>query len=346
MLHTRRDFLGSAMALASACAFSKLGKAASADTFARIATGSASGTYFPFGGVLATALSNPPGTRECLRGGVCGVPGLITVTYSSDGSVSNVEALAAKEAETAFCQADVAHWAYSESGSLAGSGLAEQVLSISSLYEEAIHIVVGANRGIWKIEDLEGKRVSIDMPGSGTSIEARMVLEAHGLGRDSVELLEMPPGEAADKLVRKEIDGFFLVCGTPATAVRQLAEDHLITLLPITGGASSLLLDRNPFLSEAAISAGTYFNVPFVKTLSVRAMWLAAASLSEDLVYDMTSAFWDPHIQRLIGQGHHQGSELDPKAALRGTAETPLHPGAQRYYQEHGLSLINPPRLG
>ena len=45
-------------------------------TFWRIGTGSAGGTYFPIGGLLANAISNPPGSRPCDKGGSCGVPWL------------------------------------------------------------------------------------------------------------------------------------------------------------------------------------------------------------------------------------------------------------------------------
>ena len=44
-------------------------------TFFRIGTGSAGGTYFPIGGLIANAISNPPGSRPCDKGGSCGVPG-------------------------------------------------------------------------------------------------------------------------------------------------------------------------------------------------------------------------------------------------------------------------------
>ena len=43
--------------------------------FFRIGTGSTSGTYFPVGGIIASAISNPPGSRACGKGGSCDVPG-------------------------------------------------------------------------------------------------------------------------------------------------------------------------------------------------------------------------------------------------------------------------------
>ena len=52
----------------------------------RIGTGSTAGTYFPIGGLIGNAISNPPGSRPCDRGGSCGVPGLIAVAQSTGWS--------------------------------------------------------------------------------------------------------------------------------------------------------------------------------------------------------------------------------------------------------------------
>ena len=52
-----------------------LGSAAQAQEmkFWRIGTGGAGGTYYPIGGLIANAISNPPGSRPCDKGGSCGV---------------------------------------------------------------------------------------------------------------------------------------------------------------------------------------------------------------------------------------------------------------------------------
>ena len=52
--------------------------------FFRIGTGGAGGTYFPIGGIIANAISNPPGSRACDKGGNCGVPGLVAMAQSTN----------------------------------------------------------------------------------------------------------------------------------------------------------------------------------------------------------------------------------------------------------------------
>ena len=64
-----------------------------ATSFFRIATGGVAGTYYPIGGLIADAISHPVGARPCAKGGSCGVPGMVAVAQSSNGSVANIEAI-------------------------------------------------------------------------------------------------------------------------------------------------------------------------------------------------------------------------------------------------------------
>jgi TRAP-type uncharacterized transport system substrate-binding protein len=51
--------------------------------FFRIGTGGAGGTYFPIGGLIANAISAPPGSMPCDKGGACGVPGLVAIAQTT-----------------------------------------------------------------------------------------------------------------------------------------------------------------------------------------------------------------------------------------------------------------------
>ncbi|MCH7796179.1 MAG: hypothetical protein IH900_13720, partial [Proteobacteria bacterium] len=88
----------------------------------RIGTGSTAGTYFPIGGIIASAISKPPGSRDCAAGGSCGVPGLIAVAQSTEGSVANVMGIAGGTLESGLSQADISYWAYNGQGIFADRG--------------------------------------------------------------------------------------------------------------------------------------------------------------------------------------------------------------------------------
>ena len=80
--------------------------------FFRIGTGSAGGTYFPIGGLIANAISNPPGSRPCDKGGNCGVPGLVAIAQSTNASAHNVTAINAGQMEAGLTGAATLYFAY------------------------------------------------------------------------------------------------------------------------------------------------------------------------------------------------------------------------------------------
>ncbi len=116
--------------------------------FFRIGTGGVWGTYYPIGSLVASAISNPPGSRPCEEGGSCGVQGLIAVSQAANGSVANVEAIASGTLESGFAQSDVAYWAYAGTGTFEGKGRIKGLRVIASLYPEAIHLVARKGSGI------------------------------------------------------------------------------------------------------------------------------------------------------------------------------------------------------
>ena len=157
-----------------------VGKAISNDlTFFKIGTGGTAYTYYPVGGMIANAISKPPGSRECGKGGSCGVDGLIASAVSSRGSVDNVNAIISGLRNSGFAQSDVAYWAYTGTGTMEGKEPAKDLRTIAALFEEHIHLVTLKDSGINSVKDLKGKRVSLDEPGSGTYVDALLILEAN-----------------------------------------------------------------------------------------------------------------------------------------------------------------------
>lgn len=305
----------------------------------RIGTASTAGIYFPIGGLIASAISSPPGSRECERGGSCGVPNLIATAQSTEGSAFNVEALERGDLETALAQADVAYWAYHAEGPYKDQEPMRNLRTIANLYPEVIQVVTRADADIEHPEDLRGKRISLDRKGSGSLVDALLILEAWGLSPDDFEARYLAPNIAASQLRTGELDGFFMVAGTPTPAVSDLAQDISVRLLSLEGEPVEGLRNRYPFFSSAEIEAGTYRNVPRTPTLSVGAQWLVDARLEEELVYQMTQAFWHPRHSRLFEEGHPQARRISLDTALNGLG-TPLHPGAKRYYESIGITII------
>ncbi len=303
--------------------------------FFRIGTGSTAGTYFPVGGIIASAISSPPGSRDCDRGGSCGVPGLVAVAQSTRGSVDNVRQIRDGNLESGFSQSDVAFWAYGGEQLFEEEGAVTALRAIANLYPETIHLVVRFDSGIKSIADIKGKKISLDRKGSGTRVDALLVLDAFNVKEADFEAASLSSSAAADALREAEIDGFFFVAGTPAVAVQELAEEALIELVPINGAGAERLLAYYPFFAKQILKAGTYPGVGEIETVSVGAQWLVAESVSEDMVYEITKSLWHPSTRQLLDKGHPKSRLIVIDNALEGLG-VPLHPGAERYYREVG----------
>lgn len=308
-------------------------------SFFRIATGGTAGTYFPIGGLIANAISNPPGSRPCEEGGSCGAPGLVATALASNGSVANINGIAGGSLESGFSQSDVAYWAYTGTGVFEGQPKVEGLRTIANLYPESIHIVARADSGIDSVADLKGKKVSLDEPGSGTLVDARLILAAYGITETDIEPEYLKPNQAADLMRDGNMDAFFFVGGFPAGAIAELATSRSIKLVPITGAEADAVTGEYGFFSKNTVPGGTYEGVADdVQTLAVGAQWVVGASQPDDLVYEITKALWNENSRRLLDSGHVKGKEIRLETALEGIG-VPLHPGAERYYREAGLVI-------
>ena len=305
--------------------------------FFRIGTGGTAGTYYPIGGLLANAISNPPGSRPCDKGGSCGVPGLVASALSANGSVANINAIAGGTLESGFSQSDVATWAYTGTGIWEGKPAVEKLRAIANLYPESIHLVVSADSGINSVSDLKGKRVSMDEPGSGTLVDAKIILNGYGLTEEDIEPEYLKPDQAADRMRDGAMDAFFFVGGYPAGAISELASQHDVKLIPITCEEAPKICEDFKFFGPDTIPGGTYEgNADSVNTLSVGAQWVTSSDQPEELVYNITKALWNKNTRKLLDAGHAKGKMITLDTALNGVG-IPLHPGAEKFYKEAGL---------
>ncbi|MBC9247628.1 TAXI family TRAP transporter solute-binding subunit [Paracoccus sp. 11-3] len=324
------------LGIAAAIGIFAQGAAAQEMAFFRIGTGGTAGTYYPIGGLIANAISNPPGSRACDDGGSCGVPGLVATAVASNGSVGNINAINGGQMEAGFTQSDVAYWAQTGTGLWEEQPAVEKLRLISNLYPESIHLVARADAGIESVADLKGKRVSLDEPGSGTLVDAKLILDAYGLSEGDISAEYLKPDQAADRMRDGAMDAFFFVGGYPAGAIAELASQHDVKLIPITGDEANKLLEEYSFFAADSFPAATYEGQEGeVPTISVGAQFVTSSDQPEELVYEITKALYNENTQKLFAAGHAKGKLITLDSATQG-AGIPFHPGAEKYYREVG----------
>jgi len=305
----------------------------------RIGTAATTGTYFQIGGLIANAISKPPGTRDCDRGGSCGVPGLIAVAQATQGSVENVAAVGADKFESALCQSDVAAWAYSGTGLFKDKPPMKDLRAIAALFPESVHVVARAAAPIHTLKDLKGKRIGVGEKESGTLVDARLILDAAGILEREIKPDYRNLSRAAEALGRGELDAFFLFGGYPVPAIAELAASIPLRLIPITSDIAMRLTRRYRFFSADVIPGATYAGVADeTPTISTSALWIVGSAVAETLIYDITKALWSDANRRILDGGHPMGKRIKLENALGGLV-LPLHPGALRFYREAGVAI-------
>ena len=87
--------------------------------------------------------------------------------------------------------------------------------------------------GIESLEDLVGKHISVGAAGSTTVDEATVHLSLLGKTLDDLKAEYMGTSESADAISNKQLDGVWVMAGTPNAAVTQIMTTTDAKILPI-----------------------------------------------------------------------------------------------------------------
>ena len=313
----------------------------------RIGAGPTGVTDFPFGGLIANAISNPPGSRDCDRGGSCGVPGLIAVAQTTADVMDNLRAVARGDLEMGLAPADVAVWAIRGTGAFRDQEPLSNLRVLARLYPENVHLIVRKDSPIKAITDLKGKRVAMGPEGSGTAATAKFILSAYGVKWSGVRMKHMDFSTMADAFAKGTVDAAFMVSGAPTLAVEDIAARTPIKLVPISGPVADKLAQTFPFYSRGVIPAGTYAGQPAVETVDVGAVLVSRDTMDPELAYGVVRAIWHERNVALFHAGHPRGKLMDKSLAARDLG-VPIQTGADRYYIQNNLmdpaALVPPPK--
>ena len=314
--------------------FAMGGVAQSADmTFFRIGTGGAGGTYFPIGGLIANAISSPPGARSCDKGGTCGVPGLVAIAVSTNASVFNMNAVQAGNLEAGLAGAQSVTQGFEGTGKFKGDKK-DKVRIIANLYPEDMHLVLPKGTKLGSLKDLEGKRVGVASAGSGTQVSVKMILKHYGI---SVKENELGLKQSAQRLADGQLDAFFYAGGTPFAALIQLGSTKGFELYNFSSAEQKEINKIIPYYVESKIPAGTYETIGYdVATVAVNGQLVTSIDQPEELIYGITKALWSDKTRALLDKGHSKGKAIQLDTALKGVLIT-IHPGAAKFYKEKGM---------
>jgi TRAP transporter TAXI family solute receptor len=286
--------------------------------FVNIGTGGTAGTYYPLGGAMAELISKA-------------YPYINATAVSTGASVANVNKLVEGEFQLVMVQNDVTFYAYNGT-EMFKDNAKKNLRGVGTLYAETIQIVTVASSRVKSLDDLRGKRIAVGAAGSGTEVNCRQILETLGLSYNDVSPQYLNFAEAANGLRDGNVDVAVVTAGVPTAAIRDVASQKDVVILPVSDELAAKLMVKYPFYTKFQIPKDTYpkQSAP-VQTLAVKAMLLVDASADEQLVYDMTKAIFTG--TERLAMAHAQGANIKKDSAQDGMP-IPLHPGAIRFFKE------------
>jgi TRAP transporter TAXI family solute receptor len=167
-----------------------------------------------------------------------------------------------------------------------------------------------------------------------------LVMEAMGWTGDSFSMVgNLPASEHSFALCQNRVEAIVYTVGHPNPSIRQAMMLCDSRIVEVAGPEIDALVARRPYLSPAVIPGGLYqANPDPVVTFGVTGTVLASADLDEDLAYEIVGHVFDN--LDVYKRSHPAFKDLDARAMTKNGLSAPLHPGAERYFREHGLLNI------
>jgi TRAP transporter TAXI family solute receptor len=291
-----------------------------------IGTGGTGGVYYPLGGGLANVLSK-------------NLPGVQATAEVTGGSVDNLKLIGSGQSELAFSMADAALDALNGEDKFKSGKIPVRTLMV--LYPNRMHVVTIDGTGIEKMSDLKGKRVSTGSPGSATEVMAFRVIEAAGLDKDKDMRRErLGVAESVNAIKDRKIDAFFWVGGLPTAAVTDLGATPgvKIKLLDHADVVGKMNAKYGALYAASVIPAKTYPGQDQDNAITV--VWNILATndkMPDDLAYTIVKTIFDKKADLVAV--HREADAIDYKSQVKENSPVPWHPGALKYFSEHGVKM-------
>ena len=291
-----------------------------------IATGGTGGVYYPLGGGLANVLSKT-------------IPGIQATAEVTGGSVDNLKLINSGGSEVAFVMVDAALDAYKGQDKFKGTEVPVRTLMV--LYPNQMHVVTIEGTGIEKMADLKGKRVSTGSGGSATEVMAFRVIEAAGLDKDKdMKRERLGVAEFTNALKDRKIDAYFWVGGLPTAAVTDLAASPGVKIKLVDHGdlAAAMSKKYGNLYASSTIKAGTYPGLTKDNVNTV--VWnilVSNAKMSDQDAYNIVKTIFDKKADLVAV--HREATNFELKNQVKDYSPIPWHPGAVKYFAEHGVKM-------
>ncbi|MEY8120759.1 TAXI family TRAP transporter solute-binding subunit [Falsihalocynthiibacter sp. BN13B15] len=315
-----KNFMRSA---AAAIALTTIGlTTASAETRITYKSAKTGSSYYQMGVELAEAMKS-------------GTDGDIIVTIEeSQGSVQNVMEARARGGDYVFTTPPALVGLAQEGKAMfegKGDPKFSEIRALFPIPSLTMHFVMSQESGVTDITGLAGKTILLGK-GSFGATEGEKYLGLFGMA-DSVQIADVELSNAVAALKNGQIDGFVTAGSWPAPNVIEAAASTPVTVFSLT--PEQIAETKRTALT---IPAGTYAGQEAdIETTSLPVVAYTTTAMDDETAYQLTKTFWESKAKLAENSPWWNGVDQ----SLMPTIGTTIHPGAQRYYAEAGITLTD-----
>lgn len=293
------------------------------EVFISVATGGTGGTYFPYGGGLASMW-----TRE-----------LANVTASAEAtgaSVENARLIHTNEAQVALIQADALFFALEGERDFDEP---QDIRAIAWMYPNFVQMTTTEGSGIESFADFAGQRVAVGDAGSAAELGMRLISEALGVTYDDFGAVQrIGFTEMTSAMRNNQVDVANYVGSLGLGALVDLSSTEDIVIIPFSDEEMAAISAAAPFITTGVMPAGTYPGVDAdVQIPSLANFVTVNTNMDRQLAYELTRALYEN--QADLEAAHPAGAETLPERMPQENAFVPIHCGALDYFEEIGIDI-------
>ena len=301
-----------------------------------ITTGGMGGVYFYYGTTMAEILTKHAGVDATAIQTAASVDNLLLIQRRTDPSKNTYY--------MGLVLPDSAYLAYTGKHKRFADRPAKETRIMWTMYPNYLHLITASGAGIKTVADLKGKRVSTAAPGSGTEVEAFLVLEAAGIkASDFAKQERLGAAESAEALSQGTIDAYFWSGGLPTGSVVELSTTlarkgkkiEFVDMDPQSALVKELLKKFAGVMEAGAIPKKVYNTDKDVNTLVFWNLFMGPESLPEKYSYAITKALFENVGQLQTAVKAAKDTNLGNATKSYGGV-IPYDPGAVKYYKEKG----------
>ena len=218
---------------------------------------------------------------------------------------------------------------------------------VATLYEEVFQIITRTDTGIYRIQDLDGKRLALPPHGTSELEYFWTVGDHYDLLVQNVEWTSMGEMDALKALLNNQVDALFFVGTTRNHATLKLIEEFELRenapdlrMLPIDQAPAMGV--KRPYIQPFHIEKGTFDGSPplpsrQLKTGAVLRYLVADTNADAEHIAELTRILFENRFDLSI---RFPLANRITQPSLETGIGMPLHEGADRYYTRNEPSFI------